>query len=157
MTTQEVRAELEPLGFKFQKVLDFLPWQHIIIFTAGNESSNRPTSRAHRILRAVHCLRTVHFAARKKSRRLSGSGRSLGPGLLAATFLAATLEPAPTVGAAGLGYAYGLGACGGRICGHWIAHSGQYRRTENLGARGKERMATVATISIIATADRFEV
>ncbi len=35
MTTQEVRAELEPLGFKFQKVLDFLPWQHIIIFTAG--------------------------------------------------------------------------------------------------------------------------
>jgi len=35
MTTQEVRAELEPLGFKFQKVMDFLPWQHIIIFTAG--------------------------------------------------------------------------------------------------------------------------
>ncbi|HYR92014.1 MAG TPA: methyltransferase domain-containing protein [Terriglobia bacterium] len=35
MSTQEVRSELEPLGFKFQKVMDFLPWQHIIIFTAG--------------------------------------------------------------------------------------------------------------------------
>jgi ubiquinone/menaquinone biosynthesis C-methylase UbiE len=35
MTTQEVRSELEPLGFKFQKVMDFLPWQHIIVFTAG--------------------------------------------------------------------------------------------------------------------------
>ena len=35
MTVQEVRSELESMGFKFQKVLDFLPWQHIIIFTAG--------------------------------------------------------------------------------------------------------------------------
>lgn len=35
MTVQEVRSELEPMGFKFQKVLNFLPWQHIIIFTAG--------------------------------------------------------------------------------------------------------------------------
>lgn len=32
MSVQEVRAELEPLGFRFEKVLDFLPWQHIIIF-----------------------------------------------------------------------------------------------------------------------------
>jgi ubiquinone/menaquinone biosynthesis C-methylase UbiE len=35
MSLQEVRSELEPLGFRFQKVLTFLPWQHIIIFTAG--------------------------------------------------------------------------------------------------------------------------
>jgi SAM-dependent methyltransferase len=35
MAVPEVRSELEPLGFKFQKVMDFLPWQHIIIFTAG--------------------------------------------------------------------------------------------------------------------------
>jgi len=34
MSVDEVRAELEPVGFKFQKVLEFLPWQHIIIFTA---------------------------------------------------------------------------------------------------------------------------
>jgi ubiquinone/menaquinone biosynthesis C-methylase UbiE len=34
MSVQDVRAELEPLGFKFQKSLEFLPWQHVIIFTA---------------------------------------------------------------------------------------------------------------------------
>ncbi len=33
MTTQQVRAELEPLGFKFDKVLEFLPWQHILFFS----------------------------------------------------------------------------------------------------------------------------
>lgn len=33
MSIQDVRSELEPLGFKFQRVLDFLPWQHILIFT----------------------------------------------------------------------------------------------------------------------------
>ena len=35
MSIQDVRSELEPLGFKFQKVLTFLPWQHVIIFMAG--------------------------------------------------------------------------------------------------------------------------
>ena len=33
MSTLEVRAELEPLGFRFDKVLDFLPWQHILFFS----------------------------------------------------------------------------------------------------------------------------
>jgi ubiquinone/menaquinone biosynthesis C-methylase UbiE len=33
MSIQDVRSELEPLGFKFQRVLDFLPWQHILIFS----------------------------------------------------------------------------------------------------------------------------
>jgi ubiquinone/menaquinone biosynthesis C-methylase UbiE len=33
MSVQEVRRELEPIGFKFQKTIDFLPWQHIIIFS----------------------------------------------------------------------------------------------------------------------------
>jgi len=32
MSVQDVRGELEPMGFKFQKVLDFLPWQHILFF-----------------------------------------------------------------------------------------------------------------------------
>jgi ubiquinone/menaquinone biosynthesis C-methylase UbiE len=32
MSVQDVRAELEPMGFRFVKVLEFLPWQHIIIF-----------------------------------------------------------------------------------------------------------------------------
>src|SRR5262247_3594840 len=33
MSVQDVRSELEPLGFKFQRALEFLPWQHILIFT----------------------------------------------------------------------------------------------------------------------------
>lgn len=33
MSVPEVRSELEPLGFKFQQSLEFLPWQHIIFFT----------------------------------------------------------------------------------------------------------------------------
>jgi ubiquinone/menaquinone biosynthesis C-methylase UbiE len=32
MSVQDVRSELEPLGFTFQKSLEFLPWQHILIF-----------------------------------------------------------------------------------------------------------------------------
>jgi len=33
MSVQEVRSELEPLGFRFQRTIEFLPWQHILIFT----------------------------------------------------------------------------------------------------------------------------
>jgi ubiquinone/menaquinone biosynthesis C-methylase UbiE len=33
MSIQDVRSELEPLGFKFQGSVEFLPWQHILIFT----------------------------------------------------------------------------------------------------------------------------
>jgi len=32
MSVEEVRSELEPLGFKFQRTIEFLPWQHILIF-----------------------------------------------------------------------------------------------------------------------------
>src|SRR5438093_11512313 len=46
----------------------------------------------------------------KKADDFLVAGRSLGPGLLAATFLAANIGAGSTVGAAGLGYAYGLGA-----------------------------------------------
>ena len=35
MSVEEVRSELEPLGFKFQRTLEFLPWQHILIFTVN--------------------------------------------------------------------------------------------------------------------------
>lgn len=33
MSVLEVRSELESMGFRFQKVLTFLPWQHILFFT----------------------------------------------------------------------------------------------------------------------------
>jgi ubiquinone/menaquinone biosynthesis C-methylase UbiE len=36
MSTQGVRDELEPLGFKFDKAIEFLPWQHILIFSVTN-------------------------------------------------------------------------------------------------------------------------
>ncbi len=32
MTLAQARAEVEPNGFRLKEVLDFLPWQHIIIF-----------------------------------------------------------------------------------------------------------------------------
>jgi ubiquinone/menaquinone biosynthesis C-methylase UbiE len=35
MSVQDVRSELEPLGFKFQSTIEFLPWQHVISFTNG--------------------------------------------------------------------------------------------------------------------------
>jgi ubiquinone/menaquinone biosynthesis C-methylase UbiE len=33
MSVEDVRSELEPLGFKFQRSIEFLPWQHILIFS----------------------------------------------------------------------------------------------------------------------------
>jgi ubiquinone/menaquinone biosynthesis C-methylase UbiE len=35
MSVQDVRSELEPLGFKLQRSIEFLPWQHILIFTVS--------------------------------------------------------------------------------------------------------------------------
>src|SRR5215475_13573829 len=46
----------------------------------------------------------------KKANDFLVAGRSLGPGLLATTFLAANIGAGSTVGATGLGYVYGLGA-----------------------------------------------
>jgi ubiquinone/menaquinone biosynthesis C-methylase UbiE len=36
MSTQGVREELEPFGLKFEKAIEFLPWQHILIFSLAN-------------------------------------------------------------------------------------------------------------------------
>src|SRR5438094_9943458 len=46
----------------------------------------------------------------KKADDFLVAGRSLGPGLLATTFLAANIGAGSTVGATGLGYAFGLSA-----------------------------------------------
>jgi SSS family solute:Na+ symporter len=46
----------------------------------------------------------------KKADDFLVAGRSLGPGLLATTFLAANIGAGSTVGATGLGYVYGFGA-----------------------------------------------
>jgi ubiquinone/menaquinone biosynthesis C-methylase UbiE len=44
MTVVQVRKEIEPQGFAFKEVLDFLPWQHIIIFE--RPSKDAPESDA---------------------------------------------------------------------------------------------------------------
>ena len=36
MTVGQVLKEIEPMGFRLQKKLDFLPWQHIFIFEKAN-------------------------------------------------------------------------------------------------------------------------
>jgi ubiquinone/menaquinone biosynthesis C-methylase UbiE len=36
MTVQQVLKEIEPMGFRLKEKLDFLPWQHILIFEHGD-------------------------------------------------------------------------------------------------------------------------
>ncbi len=38
MTVAQVRKEVEPLGFRFQVLHDFLPWQHILVFEKPAEA-----------------------------------------------------------------------------------------------------------------------
>jgi hypothetical protein len=33
MTERQVLDEIEPMGFRLKEMLDFLPWQHILIFS----------------------------------------------------------------------------------------------------------------------------
>lgn len=42
MTLAQVRKELEPQGFRFKESLEFLPWQHIIIFEKPAEDPAIP-------------------------------------------------------------------------------------------------------------------
>ena len=37
MTVEEVKRELEPIGFEPLEVLDFLPWQHIVVFARSED------------------------------------------------------------------------------------------------------------------------
>lgn len=41
MTASQVRKEVEPQGFQFQKRHDFLPWQHILIFEKDGEDQGQ--------------------------------------------------------------------------------------------------------------------
>jgi ubiquinone/menaquinone biosynthesis C-methylase UbiE len=42
MTVAQVRKEIEPLGFTFQTLHDFLPWQHILVFEKPAEPNPQP-------------------------------------------------------------------------------------------------------------------
>ena len=48
MTLKQVRREVEPQGFAFKDSLEFLPWQHIIIFKkpADRDEKTRATPPA---------------------------------------------------------------------------------------------------------------
>src|SRR5258707_12152622 len=73
------------------------------------------------------------------ARRVKGSsdffvaGRSLGPGLLFATFLAANIGAGSTIGAAGLGYRDGLAAM------WWVASAGLGSLGAALGRGTRDR------------------
>ena len=42
MTLEQVRKEVEPQGFTFKESLEFLPWQHVIIFEKPREPRDDP-------------------------------------------------------------------------------------------------------------------
>ena len=42
MTVVQARKELEANGFSFKESLEFLPWQHVIIFEKKPDSSSAP-------------------------------------------------------------------------------------------------------------------
>ena len=46
MTLAQVRRELEPQGFTFKENLEFLPWQHIIIFEKPAVASGKGTPKS---------------------------------------------------------------------------------------------------------------
>src|SRR5206468_4844558 len=64
MSVPDVRSELEPLGFKFQRSLEFLPWQHIIFFS--DRKSTRLNSSHDQISYAVFCLKKKKKKKKKK-------------------------------------------------------------------------------------------
>jgi ubiquinone/menaquinone biosynthesis C-methylase UbiE len=41
MTLAQVRLEIEPIGFAFKESLEFLPWQHIIIFEKSADDAEK--------------------------------------------------------------------------------------------------------------------
>jgi SAM-dependent methyltransferase len=48
MTVAQVRRELEPQGFRFKESLEFLPWQHVLIFDKrpdAKEAESKPEAK----------------------------------------------------------------------------------------------------------------
>jgi ubiquinone/menaquinone biosynthesis C-methylase UbiE len=39
MTVAQVKKEVEPRGFRFKELIDFLPWQHVLIFEKVDEAA----------------------------------------------------------------------------------------------------------------------
>jgi ubiquinone/menaquinone biosynthesis C-methylase UbiE len=45
MTLKQVRREVEPQGFNFKTSLEFLPWQHVIVFEKEDTPPSRPEKK----------------------------------------------------------------------------------------------------------------
>ena len=41
MSVRDARMELEAEGFQFDRVIDILPWQHILVFRPGGDSRGK--------------------------------------------------------------------------------------------------------------------
>ncbi len=52
MTLKQVRLEVEPQGFTFKESLEFLPWQHVIIFEKPAEAPKRDEPGQERVRRS---------------------------------------------------------------------------------------------------------
>ena len=46
MTLEQVRREVEPQGFIFKESLEFLPWQHVIIFEKPEDPKDAKPTQA---------------------------------------------------------------------------------------------------------------
>ncbi len=46
MSLKQVRREVEPIGFVFKESLEFLPWQHVIVFEKPAEPKKPETSKS---------------------------------------------------------------------------------------------------------------
>ena len=71
MTLDQVRREVEPQGFVFKESLEFLPWQHVIIFEKPVEAKSdtkSDTNRARRRSRSQTQRLVIHSRLNHESR-----------------------------------------------------------------------------------------
>ena len=46
MTVKQVLAEIEPMGFQLKERLEFLPWQHILVFMKADRKQENPSGQS---------------------------------------------------------------------------------------------------------------
>jgi len=46
MTVKQVLAEIEPMGFQLKEQLEFLPWQHILVFMKVERKQEKPSGQS---------------------------------------------------------------------------------------------------------------
>jgi hypothetical protein len=46
MTVKQVLAEIEPMGFQLKEQLEFLPWQHILVFMKADHKQEKSSGQS---------------------------------------------------------------------------------------------------------------